>query len=162
MKTDAQLLQRHLSSSISELQRTIQMADTKANIVLVLIGVILSLFFNFFVSKNILPSWQIMTTIGLFFISGAFAISTLYPRVTKKSGKSSTVYYKDMIDMDPQRTARNFTQKNMEETIMEDYLASLQALSIIVDKKFMKLRLSYIFFSLGVILKVVFETAAWL
>src|SRR3989338_3438242 len=87
MKTEVNLLQRSLASSIAELQRTIQMADTKANIILVLIGVILSLFFNFFVFKDIIPIWQVMTVLILFSIAGAFSLSTLYPRISKKLKK---------------------------------------------------------------------------
>src|SRR3989338_3045901 len=162
MKTEVNLLQRSLASSIAELQRTIQMADTKANIILVLIGVIISLFFNFFVSKDIIPVWQVMTVLILFSIAGAFSLSTLYPRISKKSGKFSIQYYKDIMDMNIQKTMKDFSQKSCDESLIEDYLHSLKALSNIVNKKFSKLRIAYIFFALAVITKIIFESSFWL
>ena len=162
MKTDFSVLQRYLASNISELQRTIQIADTKANIVIVLIGVVLSLFFNFFISKNLIPIWQVMIVLVMFFISGIFAFTTLYPRAMKGSGKFSLIYYKDIINLDIKKIARDLSNKNFDQEIVEDYLNSLRAVSIIVDKKIMKLRLSYIFLFLAITIKIIFESFVWL
>lgn len=162
MKTEVNLLQRSLASSLAELQKTIQMADTKANIILALIGFILSLFFNFFVSKEVIHAWQVMTVLTLFSISGAFSLSTLYPRISKKSGKFSIQYYQDIIGMDVQKTVKELSEKSYDEKLIEDYLQSLKALSIIINKKFVQLRLAYVFFAIAVITKIIFESNFWL
>ncbi len=162
MKTEIGLLTRYLASNFSELQRTIQIADAKANIVIVLIGVIISLFFNFFISKNVIGGFEAMIILSVLFISGGFAISTLYPRIAKKSGKFSMIYFKDVADIDVKKTMKEFEQKDYQDKIVEDYLNNIKILSSIVDKKFIKLRLAYIFLGLGIITKVFFEFSAWL
>lgn len=162
MKTDINLLQRYLASNFSELQRTIQIADTKANIVIVLIGVILSLFFNFFISKNLISSFEAMIVLGVLFIAGGFALATLYPRIAKKSGKFSMIYFREVMDIDVKKTMKEFEQKDYQEKILEDYLNNIKIISSIVDKKFKKLRLAYIFLGIGILIKVFFEFSTWL
>ena len=162
MKTDDKLVGQYLSGNYAQIQNIIRQADTKANIIIALIGVILSLFFNFFVSKNLLPMWQVLTVLSLFFISGGLALSTLFPRTSKKTGKFSLTYYKDAIYVDKNKTINMFFNKNSEKEILEDYIDNIKILSKILDKKFLKLKLSYTFFGLAIIIKVIFELLAWL
>ncbi|MEK6871777.1 MAG: hypothetical protein AABX16_02640 [Nanoarchaeota archaeon] len=218
MKTESRLVSDYLSRSYSELQNMIRHADTKANIILVLIGVILSLFFNFFVSKNILPLWQIMIVLILFFISGFYALIALYPRTAQKNGKFSLLYYIDtqdsvekiasgvinkkshrtlaltshsqfhfiifyllsklncsqaagyflslQMDDDENRCKQRsikpiWNNENREREILQDYIANIQTTSKIIDVKFKKLQISYAFFGLAIVLKVIFEAYSW-
>ena len=156
MKTESKLVSDYLSKSYSELQNMIRLADTKANIIVVLIGVVLSLFFNFFVSKNLIPLWQIAIVLLLFFISGFYALVTLYPRLPKKVENPSLLYYMGAIESSPKIVSK-FIDQNYEKEIVQDYIMNIQSVSKIIDVKFRKLRLSYIFFGLAIILKVVFE-----
>lgn len=157
MKTDSALVARHLASNYAVLQNMIKLADTKANIVIVLIGAILSLFFNILVTNSTFPIWQMGFILTLFFISGGFAISTLYPRGSKKSGNHSLIYYKDAMDIDIEKATRKIIDENSEESIVKDYLTNIKALSGILNKKFNKLRMAYIFFSLAVVIKIILE-----
>lgn len=161
MKSDQRFIGTYLGNSYSQLQNLIGLADTKANIIIALIGVILSLFFNFFVSKSVLPMWQVTSIILLFFISGGFALSTLYPRIPKKTGKFSLTYFKDAIENDIKITSELFINKNVDNIIIEDLIRNIKTLSLIVDKKFTNLRYSYIFFGLAIIVKVIFELFSW-
>ena len=106
MKTDPRLVGQYLTNNYSQLQNIISRADTKANIVLGLIGAILSLFFNFSITQNNFSMWQVMIVLTLFFISGFFAFSTLYPRTSKKTNNFSLTYYRDAIDIDAKKLLR--------------------------------------------------------
>lgn len=161
MKTESRLVGNYLGGSYAELQNLIRAADTKANILIAIIGAILSLFFSFIITKNTAPVWQVISVLALFFISGGFALSTLYPRISKKSGKFSLIYYKDAININTKEATKDFINKNQEEKIIEDYINSIKSLSLIVNKKFIKLRIAYIIFGLAVILKIIFELYLW-
>jgi len=161
MKTDSSLVARYLASNHAELQKIIQLADTKANIIIVLIGVILSLFFNFFTAQSSINMFQIITVLSLFFLAGGLALMTLYPRVSKKSGKFSLIYYKDALNAKPEKVINDFIKNNNEEKIIEDYVNNIKALSLIIDKKFKKLRLAYILFGLAIVIKITFEIYFW-
>ena len=161
MKTDIGFVARYLASNYAELQNVIRMADTKANILLALIGVILSLFFSSFISKNPIPMWQVIIILTLFFISGALALSTLYPRFSKKSGKFSLIYYKDAVDVKSKDFIKDIIKNNNQEKLMEDYINNIKAISAIINKKFQRLRLAYILFGLAVVVKVTFELYTW-
>lgn len=162
MKTEPRLVGNYLGGSYAELQNLIRAADAKANILIAIIGAILSLFFSFIITKNTAPIWQVIIVLALFFISGGFALSTLYPRISKKSGKFSLIYYKDAININTKDTTKDFINKNQEEKIIEDYINSIKSLSLIVNKKFIKLQIAYIVFGLAVILKIIFEIYLWL
>ena len=69
MKTEPRLVGNYLGSSYSELQNLIRAADTKANILIAIIGAILSLFFSFIMTENTAPLWQVIIVLSLFFIS---------------------------------------------------------------------------------------------
>jgi len=101
--------------------------------------------------------WQISIILTLFFISGSFALLTLYPRVSKKSGNFSLIYFKDAINVKTGDITKYFVDKNSEEMIIKDYINNIKIVSGIVDKKFNKLRLSYIFFALAIFSKIFFE-----
>jgi len=160
MKTESKLVSDYLSRGYSELQGMIRLADTKANIIIALIGVVLSLFFNFFVSKNILPFWQVMLVLALFFVSGFYALATLYPRLPPKSKKSSALYYMGGMEF-TLKSATKFMSEDCEKEIIEDYIINIQNVSKIIDIKFRKLRLSYLFFGLAIVVKIIFETYVW-
>jgi len=161
MKTDPRLVGQYLTNNYSQLQNIISRADAKANIVLGLIGVILSLFFNFFITQSLLPMWQVSVILILFFISGFFAFSTLYPRTSKKTGKFSLTYFKDTIGIDTKKTTLLFTKTNAEEEIIVDLINNIKELSKIIDDKFKSLKLSYIFLAIAVLVKVIFELYHW-
>lgn len=161
MKTDPRFVGQYLSNNYSQLQNIISRADAKANIVLGLIGVILSLFFNFFVTKELIPMWQIIVVLTLFFISGFFAFLTLYPRTGKKTNNFSLTYYKDAINIDTKKITTLFMKTDVEEIITEDLINNIKELSKIIDSKFNKLKFSYIFLALGMLVKVIFETYNW-
>ena len=161
MKTEPRLVGNYLGGSYAELQNLIRAADTKANILIALIGVILSIFFNFVISKDLLPKWQVMIVIILFFISGAFAFFTLYPRVSKKTERPSLIYYKDAINIKTNETLSSFIKNNAEEAILEDYINNIKSLSLILNKKFQNLRIAYILFGLAIIIKIINQIYYW-
>lgn len=161
MKTDPRFVGQYLTNSYSHLQNIINSADNKANIVLGLIGVILSLFFNFFVTEESIPMWQVIVVLTLFFISGFFAFLTLYPRTGKKTNNFSLTYYKEAINIDTKKTTALFMKTDVEEKIIEDLVNNIKALSNIIDSKFKKLKFSYIFLALGILVKVIFESYNW-
>lgn len=161
MKTDPRLVGQYLTNNYSQLQNIISRADTKANIVLGLIGAILSLFFNFSITQNNFSMWQVMIVLTLFFISGFFAFSTLYPRTSKKTNNFSLTYYRDAIDIDAKKTTALFMKTDVEEKITQDLINNIKELSKIINNKFRNLRFSYIFLALAVLIKVIFELYYW-
>ena len=100
-RTEPRALGLYLGSNYAQIQGLIKQADTKANIIIALIGAMLSLFFNIFMSEvNRLLLWQIIIIIGLMTLAGGFAISVIYPRVAKPTGKFSMTYFKDAKNVD--------------------------------------------------------------
>lgn len=161
MKTDPRYVGGYLTNNYSQLQNIINRADTKANIVLGLIGVILSLFFNFFISQNLLPMWQIVIILTLFFVSGFFAFLTLYPRTGKETKTFSLAYYKEAMKIDQKKIVDLFIKTDAEEKITEDLINNIKELSKIIDTKFRKLKISYIFLGIAILVKVFFELYNW-
>lgn len=161
MKTEPRFVGQYLTNNYSQLQNIINSADNKANIVLGLIGIILSLFFNFFVTRESIIMWQVIVVLALFFISGFFAFLTLYPRTGKKTNNFSLTYYKEAINIDTKKTTALFMKTDVEEKIIEDLVNNIKALSNIIDSKFKKLKFSYIFLAIGILVKVIFESYNW-
>ena len=161
MKTDLRLMGDYLSRSYTENQNLIRFADTKANIVLALSGVILSLFFNFFVSKGTTSMYQIVAVLVPFVLAGFFAFLSLYPRVGKKTKARSLLYYRDATDLNTKDSLKFFEEDRQKE-IAEDYLNNIKALAGIVEKKFNYLRYAYIFFLLAILIKLIVEFSIWL
>lgn len=161
-RTEPRVLSTYLSSNYSQLQGLIKHADTKANIMIALIGGLLSVFFNFFVSEsNKLEMWQIIIVIGLLLISGLFSILTLYPRTPKSSGNFSLIYFKDAQNVDVDKWAKKFIKSDQEETITKDSINNIKNVSKILDKKFATLRISYILFGISILLKIIFDVMVW-
>lgn len=161
--TEPRVLVAYLSSNYSQLQGLIKHADTKANIMIALIGGILSVFFNFLLSEsNQLSSWQIIIILGLLVISGAFAILTLYPRTPKATGNFSLIYFKDAQEVDVDEWTKKFLKSNQEEAITKDSITNIKNISKILDRKFATLRISYILFGLSMLLKIIFDLIIWI
>jgi len=158
---DTRLVTTYMAGSVTQYQRLIQLADAKANIVLVLIGVIVSMFFNFIISKETPFTPQIYFVLLPFVISGYFAFLTLFPRMAKKSGKDSLIYFKDCKDIDVKKMTQKLLQAP-EKEIYEDYVTNIKALAKVINNKFNYLRLAYIFFAIAILCKVAFELTLWL
>ena len=162
-RTEPRALGAYLGNNYSQLQGLIKQADTKANIIIALIGAIVSMFFNFLVSEsNQLPMWQILIILGLLIISGAYAISVLYPRTAKPTKKFSLTYFKDAQNVDANLWAKKFLNSNQEEVITKDMINNIKAISQILDKKFSRLRMAYMLFALAILIKTIFDIIAWL
>jgi hypothetical protein len=162
-RTEPRVLATYLSSNYSQLQGLIKHADTKANIMIALIGGILSVFFNFFMSEsNDLPLWQIITILGLLLISGAFSIATLYPRTSRATGNFSLIYFKDAQSVDIDKWTKKFLKSDQEEAITKDMITNIKNISSIVDRKFLNLRFSYILFGLSILIKIIFDLITFL
>ncbi len=160
MKTDMKLLSDYLTIAYSENQNLIRLADTKANIVLVLIGVILSLFFNFFRSFATFSMPLIIIVIVPFLVSGYFAFLTLYPRAMRASGRNSLLYFKDTLSIDANKLLTKMKRWNNDDVI-SDYLNNTKSLAVIIEQKFKYLRYSYTFLAIAVLVKLVIEGYAW-
>ncbi len=161
--TEPRVLVTYLSSNYSQLQGLIKHADTKANIMIALIGGILSVFFNFFMlESNKLPIWQILIVLGLLLISGTFAIITLYPRTPKATGNFSLIYFKDAQEVDVDKWTKKFLKSNQEEIITKDMITNIKNISKILDRKFTTLRVSYMLFGLSIIIKIIFDLIIWI
>ncbi|NCO11558.1 hypothetical protein CO038_00385 [Candidatus Pacearchaeota archaeon CG_4_9_14_0_2_um_filter_39_13] len=160
MQRDVRPLSEYLGRSYSENQNLIRLADTKANIIIALIGVILSLFFSFLNNFGELPMNLLIITLLPFIASGYFAFLTLYPRGAKASGKQSLLYYKDAMSMDVDKTASKMKNFDFED-ITKDYLANIKALSRIVNAKFRNLRISYSLFAIAILVKLIVEGYSW-
>jgi len=160
MQRDVRPLSEYLGRSYSENQNLIRLADTRANIIIALIGVILSLFFSFLNNFGELPMNLLIITLLPFIASGYFAFLTLYPRGAKASGKQSLLYYKDAMSMDVDKTASKMKNFDFED-ITKDYLANIKALSRIVNAKFRNLRISYSLFAIAILVKLIVEGYSW-
>ena len=161
-RTEPRVLATYLSSNYSQLQELIKHADTKANIMIALIGGILSVFFNFFVSEsNKLEMWQIVIVVGLLLISGVFSILTLYPRTPKATGNFSLIYFKDAQNINAEEWTKKFIKSDQEEIITKDSINNIKYISKIIDRKFKTLKVSYILFGLSILLKIIFDIIVW-
>lgn len=160
-KTDPRAMFDYLARSYVEHQNLIRFADTKANIVLALSGVILSLFFNFFIARGNASMLQAMIVLVPFVLAGFFAFLALYPRIGKKTQAKSLLYYRDAEQLKPAEWLKLF-EEDRAKYIAEDYLNSIKSLAKIVEKKFIYLRHSYIFFLIAILIKVAIEFSAWL
>ena len=160
MQRDVRPLSEYLGRSYSENQNLIRLADTKANIVIALIGVILSIFFSFLNNFGELPMNLLIITLIPFIASGYFAFLTLYPRGAKASGKQSLLYYKDAMSMDVAKTRKKMMDFDYKD-IAEDYLINIKALSRIVHSKFRNLRISYSLFVIAILVKLIVEGYSW-
>jgi len=161
-RTDPKTLEGYLSNNYRELQALIRQADAKANILIAVISAILSIFFNFLMSQsNQLSLWQIITVITLLFISGALALSVLYPQTAKPTKKFSLTYFKDAQNVDVDQWTKKILNSNQEEIITKDMIHNIKSVAIILDKKFTKLRIAYILFGLAIILKTIFDALLW-
>ncbi len=160
MKTDTKLLSDYLSRSIAENQNLIRLIDTKANIIIALIGVILSLFFNIFISRGIINIMQIYLVLIPFIVSGLFAFLSLYPRIGKQSGDSLLSFH-GADKASTEQWTRRF-EGDYNKGIIEDYINNIKAVSNIIRRKISYLRLSYIFLAIAVLIKVIFELIIWI
>ena len=158
-RTDPKALAAYLGGNYAQLQGMIKQADTKANIVIALIGALISLFFNVFMNETSkLPIWQIGLILGLLLFSGGYAVSVLYPRTAKPSGKFSLAYFKDAQNVDINKWSKKFFSEDLEELITKDMMNNIKAISMILDKKFSKLRMAYMLFAFAILSKTLFDT----
>lgn len=160
MKTDTKLLSDYLSRSIAENQNLVRLIDTKANIIIVLIGVILSLFFNTFISKGLINIMQIYLILIPFLVSGFFAFLSIYPR-TGKQNKDSLLSFYGAGKTSTEQWVKRF-EGDYGKAIMQDYVDNIKAVSNIIKRKISYIRLSYIFLALAIIIKVIFELIIWI
>ena len=161
-RTEPRALGIYLGSNYNQLQGLIKQADTKANIIIALIGALLSTLFTFFMSKsNLLPLWQTIIIITLMFFAGGFAVSVLFPRIAKPTGKFSATYFKDAQNIDVDKWSKKFLESDQEELIVKDLMNNIKAISGILDKKFKKLRIAYSLFGLSILIKIIFDVALW-
>ena len=161
-RTDPKALAEYLSKNYAQLQNLIKQADTKANILIALIGGILSVFFNFLMfESNKLENWQIIIVLGFLLISGVYSVLVLYPRTGKKTNNFSLAYFKDAQNVDTEKWTKKFLTSDQEETITRDMIGNIKALSIIIDKKFKKLRIAYMLFGVSIIIKTTFDAIIW-
>jgi len=157
-RTDPKALGVYLGGNYAQMQGMIKQADTKANIVIALIGALVSMFFNVFMSEtNQLASWQVAVILGLLLFSGGYAVSVLYPRTAKPTGKFSLVYFKDAQNVDINKWSKKFFDSDQEELITKDMMNNIKAISMILDKKFTKLRMAYMLFGLAIVSKTLFD-----
>ncbi len=161
MGTDSKLTSEYLVRAYTEYQSLIRFADTKANIVLVLIGVIVSMFFNFFFSKNTPLTFSVYLILLPLILSGFFSFLTLYPRVARKRGRDSLLYFKDAVSTDLKKSLTALMNLTPQE-IYSDYLINIKSLAVIIDKKFFYLRLAYTFLAVGVLVKILYELSLFL
>ena len=156
MKTDLRLLGDYVARSYAESQNLIRLADSKANIAIALLGIIFSLFFNFFVSKGKISGVMIAVVLIPFIIAGYFAFSAIFPRAGKTTTSNSLLYYKDANNITSKKWVELF-EKGYAKQIVEDYVKNTQALSKILDRKFKHLRYAYIFLAVGLLVKLTVE-----
>ncbi|MEK6914786.1 MAG: Pycsar system effector family protein [Nanoarchaeota archaeon] len=161
-RTDPKALAEYLSKNYAQLQGLMKQADTKANILIALIGAILSIFFNFLMSEsNRLVVWQTATVLSLLLISGTFAILVIYPKISKPSGKFSLTYFKDAQNVDTEKWTKKLINSDQEELITKDIMDNIKIISSILDKKFNKLRIAYILFGASIFIKTIFDAIIW-
>lgn len=158
MNHDFKTTRDYLGNVYSESQNIIRMADTKANIILVLIGVILSIFFNILIKTQESITWTVYIILIPFIISGFFAFITLIPRKTKTNKSDSIIYFKEIQNANLQKIKKSIEN---QDYIINDYLSNIQQIGKIIDKKFTYLRYSYIFFALAVMIKLIVELILW-
>ena len=156
---DNKLASDYLRTAFADKQRIIALADGKANILLGIIGIILSIFFGLLGSDKSNFNLNVMLILIPFVISGACAIFTVIPRTPKPSNMASLLYFKDTAKLD--KKSIDYVAKFEPEKIYEDYITNMKVLSTIIEKKLRYLRYSYFFLALGVILKLVFEFMQW-
>lgn len=154
MKRSEEFLQGYLSDAFNHKQELINLADSKANILLGLIGVILALFFKFIVdyTSTITLAMSIFLVLIPFVISGSFALWVIYPR-TPKVKKNSPL---GLGRGDPSIFVEGLSEIPLKE-IAKDYNEATQSLSAVVNKKFSYLRYAYLFFVIGVAAKIAIE-----
>ncbi len=148
----------YITRAYTENQNLIRLADTKANIILSLIGIILSAFFNFFVSKQTALGYGVYAVLFSFILSGIFSFLTLFPR-TPVPKRSSLIYFKSSKNMNVDDELKKLINPGSGDiiNIHRDFLENIKMLSKVLDKKFSYLRWAYIFLALGVILKLIIE-----
>lgn len=161
-RTDPKALAVYLGSNYAQMQGMIKQADTKANILIALIGALTSMFFNVFMDETSkLPAWQIGVVLGFLLISGAYAVSVLYPRTAKATGKFSMTYFKDAQNVDTNKWSKRFLEEDQEPLIIKDLINNIKAISMILDKKFNKLRMAYMLFAGSILAKTIFDAILW-
>ena len=156
MQTDIKLLSDYLSRTVSDKIRLISILDRKANIMLVLIGVVLSLFFNTFFLNRAVNAMQALIIITPFIVSGYFAFLTLYPRTRKTNEIKSLINYQTARNANLKEWEKIF-DRDAEKVIINDYISNIKALSQIIQSKIRVLKLSYGFLAIAILIKIIIE-----
>jgi len=153
----------YFASGLRHQQDVIRLADTKANILLALIGVILSIFFSQVVSSLTLSPTQVTLVLLPFIISGIFGLGALFPRKGKNAKTNKSIFYFQAAkNIDIKRISSDISGDKAIEKIKSDYLENIKALSTIVEKKVSYLRSAYLFLALAVFIKLFFEITVWI
>jgi hypothetical protein len=154
MNVTEEVLQGYLSDALNHKQELINLADTKANILIGLIGVILALFFQFVVVdiSTLTLSFSLLFVLVPFLIAGLLSLIVIFPRTSKE--KQNTPLGLGMID--EKVFIENASTLPME-IIAQDYKDVINILSRVADRKFFYLRLAYLFFVIGAGAKTLIE-----
>lgn len=154
-------MNEYLSLTLIENQNLIRLADRKANIILVLIGTIVSIFFRFLVTSEISSQYQIYLILIPFLTSGYFAFLTIFPRTSKNSSKPSLLYFKSSKNLNTNKIVKDLLEPS-EKEIYTDYVENIKALATVIDKKYKYLKYAYIFLAIAILFKIIFETIIWI
>lgn len=150
------LINYYLTTAFEDKQRVIHLLDQKANILIGIIGIAISLFFTLFVSDGWEVSLQVFFVLGPLIISGFFAFLTIFPRVPEEAKKGSLLYFKGtQID-----TTDEIVQKVSDpdsDYMHRDFIENTKILSQIIERKIVFLHISYVFLAIGLAIKTVSE-----
>lgn len=130
----------------------INLADTKAGILLGINGIILALLFGDNTSFSPIVVNLVLVTGILLGISSICSILTIFPRLTKDEERTS-VYFKHVAKQKKQDYIQSWNTLESSE-ILTDLLSNIHNLAILQMKKYRYLRLSVIFLLPGFILLV--------
>jgi hypothetical protein len=150
-----QLISDYLIATLQHQQGLIEFSDQKANILLGLIGIILSVFIKDLMG-DILNSWQLVILIIPFIVAGYSAFLALLPRSSTNKGlssKFSLFYYGSASQIEPSKTSKTLMSVSNQD-VYDDYTNTIKALATLNQRKFRYIRLAYIAFAIGIMAKV--------
>ena len=157
MPTDkSKLITDYLISAFRDKQTLVDLADRKANIIIGLIGIILSLFFNVVVQDLSYISIQLAIVILPFIISGFFAFLVFFPRLPRPKEKFSFINFASVAKSTPE-TISKWVEEITEDRVSQDIAENLQILSRTLILKFTYLKIAYVFLALAVTSKILYE-----
>ncbi|MBS3903248.1 MAG: hypothetical protein KGZ30_02615 [Anaplasmataceae bacterium] len=150
-----QLVSDYLIATVQHQQGLIEFSDQKANILLGLIGIILSVFIKDLMG-GIINSWQLVLLIAPFIVAGYSAFLALLPRSSTSSSFSSKLslfYYGSASRIESSKISKALMEASVQD-VYGDYTNTIKALAILNERKFRYIRLAYLAFVVGVLAKV--------